>query len=252
MTAKRSTTAKKATSASKKTKQPVTTPKSSAKASPLLRKYLDVLQTQVPHDDLSVLSVAQQQEIAAQMLTTALTRKPGKVTVRLVPDGTSVGQTALVVINDDMPFIIDSLTAEIVRRGYQIDMLIHPIVNVTREKGAISDIATLIVSAGMYAESHVYIRLDHLLSQSEADALVGCIADVMEDVRLATGDWRAMLAKVHQILNDEGADNRATPADRIEARAFLTYLHDNNFTFLGVSRLQICRESGSYRFKSCA
>ena len=47
----------------------------------------------------------------------------------------------LAIVNDDMPFLVDSIAAAIAGRDIAIDRLIHPVVKVTRDaKGALTGV----------------------------------------------------------------------------------------------------------------
>src|SRR5213595_2634244 len=65
-------------------------------------------------------------------------RKPGAEKVRLFnpsmeKNGWGLEHTVLEVVNDDMPFLVDSVTAEINRRERNIHMLLHPVMRVRRD-----------------------------------------------------------------------------------------------------------------------
>src|SRR5438132_2151984 len=65
-------------------------------------------------------------------------RKPGVEKVRLFnpsveKNGWGLEHTVLEVVNDDMPFLVDSVTAEINRRERNIHMLLHPVMRVRRD-----------------------------------------------------------------------------------------------------------------------
>src|SRR5216110_1466482 len=68
-------------------------------------------------------------------------RQPGKPNVHLFnptadKNGWSLEHTIIEVVNDDMPFLVDSVTAEINRQERNIHLLLHPVVRVKRdEKG---------------------------------------------------------------------------------------------------------------------
>src|ERR1700674_4430684 len=66
-------------------------------------------------------------------------RQPGKPNVRLFnptaeKNGWSLEHTIIEVVNDDMPFIVDSVTAEINRRERNIHLLLHPVARVRRDE----------------------------------------------------------------------------------------------------------------------
>ena len=56
-------------------------------------------------------------------------------------DGWSSPYTVLEIVSDDMPFIVDSVTMDLTRKGYGIHLVIHPVVRVRRdENGHIVDV----------------------------------------------------------------------------------------------------------------
>src|SRR6185312_15412692 len=54
---------------------------------------------------------------------------------------TVTGGTALEIVTDDMPFLVDSVTAALTARNLDINLLVHPLVVVRREPlGALNEI----------------------------------------------------------------------------------------------------------------
>ena len=70
-------------------------------------------------------------ELALGHLKLAEVRPPGSATVdvHLLPDGRSV----IRLVTDDMPFLVDSVTAEVVRQGVTLAHVVHPVVVVRRD-----------------------------------------------------------------------------------------------------------------------
>src|SRR5439155_18903148 len=65
-------------------------------------------------------------------------RKPGCPKVRLFnptveKNGWALEHTIIEVVNDDMPFLVDSVTADINQRERNIHLLLHPVVRVRRD-----------------------------------------------------------------------------------------------------------------------
>src|SRR3546814_6859664 len=74
-------------------------------------------------------------------------RTPGKASVRAYnPDPTKDGwesqHSVIEIINDDMPFLVDSVTAEISRHEAEVLLVIHPVVTLRRDaKGKLLELA---------------------------------------------------------------------------------------------------------------
>ncbi len=181
---------------------------------------------QVPAEDVAGWKPQELESVAESMHGWALVRKPGHQKVRVFTpepklNGFSHHHTVIEIVNDDMSFIIDSISAELAARGLAIEVLFHPILTVMRD-GA----GKLAAKGAELVESHVFIRLEQLLSDADAASLADRLYSILDDVRAATGDWHAMLEKVGQVIAAQDDKNA-------EARDFLVYIQKNNFTFLG-------------------
>ena len=92
--------------------------------------------------------------------------------------------------------------------------------------------------ADAVAESFMHIEVDEQTAPELLEQVAQSIEKVLTDVRFAVEDWQAMRAPMLRIL-----DNRRSHAARrcridevSEARDFLLWLNDDNFTFLGYRR----------------
>ena len=77
--------------------------------------------------------------LAADMLEFARTRKRGRANVRLFnptlkEHGWESAHTVVQVVNDDMPFLVDSVTMALSERGIGVHVLGHPVMPITRDK----------------------------------------------------------------------------------------------------------------------
>ena len=92
----------------------------------------------VPAVDLSDRSEIDLYGAAISEWNLAQRRAPGETKVNVYnPDfeqnGWQSPHTVIEIISDDMPFIVDSVTMELGRQGYGIDLVIHPVVRVLRD-----------------------------------------------------------------------------------------------------------------------
>ena len=167
------------------------------------------------------LSPAEQADAGAFIAETAAVRRPGQLALKLQSVGGEAARRLmrLVIINDDMPFLVDSVAAVIAGHGLTVRRLLHPVVPVTRD-------GDRLVSIGEgEAESIIYVELDRADARGRQD-LIQEIEGVLANVRAATGDWKAMLAIMRE---DAGEVARADA----ESAALLEWLASNNFTLLG-------------------
>lgn len=158
-----------------------------------------------------------------------------KVRVR----ASAAGDATLVeVLNDDMPFLVDSVMAEIQVRGLSVRMVAHPIVRTARTpQGRLKSILGLadLTTVGGALESLIVVALDPLNPEAAGD-LGRALSDILSDVRLAVSDWPEMVARVDGAI----ADLSAASTDDVshQAGAFLRWLREGHFIFLGLSELR--------------
>ncbi|WP_267383023.1 MULTISPECIES: NAD-glutamate dehydrogenase domain-containing protein [unclassified Sphingomonas] len=133
----------------------------------------------------------------------------------------------LAIVNDDMPFLVDSIAAAIGEQGIAIDRIIHPVIRVARDAaGAVVGIDDGAAGQEMAAESMIYIEMERADARERRD-LGSDLAAVLADVRAAVGDWRALQASM-------AADAEALPDG--EGRALLQWFLNGRFTLLGHER----------------
>jgi len=129
-------------------------------------------------------------------------REPGKAKVRLFnptveKNGWGLEHTVIEIVNDDMPFLVDSVSAEINRRERSLHLLLHPILRVRRDHDGhrveITD--TLNAPTDVMVESYMHIEIDQETEPAELENIRTSIERVLEQVRLAVTDWRTMRAK---------------------------------------------------------
>jgi glutamate dehydrogenase len=132
--------------------------------------------------------------------------------------------TRIVVINDNMPFLVDSLAATVVGQGLDIDRLVHPVVAVRRdEKGQLIDLPDAEMAEGERRESIIYLETERADARTRR-ALASALAATLGDIRAAVSDWPKMQAAM------------AADADRLpdgEGAALLRWLNDGMLTQLG-------------------
>ncbi|TVQ36447.1 MAG: NAD-glutamate dehydrogenase [Geminicoccaceae bacterium] len=175
----------------------------------------------------------------------AFERQPGEVKLRvynpdLERDGWQSTHSVVTVVTDDGPFLVDSLTAAMGREGLALHFLVHPILHVRRD--AAGRLVDCEAEATAPAESFIRLEVDQLTTAEALDRLKSRLADVLGDVRLAVEDWRAMVGRIDDAIADVAPGLRAIEeSEAQEVTAFLRWLADNHFTFLGYGRYALAR-----------
>src|SRR5215212_2498221 len=122
------------------------------------------------------------------------------VDVQRLPDGRSV----IRLVTDDMPYLVDSVTAEVVRQGVTLAHIVHPVVVVRRDlRGKIKAFcdSSLAVGQGSDAltESWMAVVLDGLLGEGAGADLVSGLRTVLDDVRAVDEDAERLRARVLEL-----------------------------------------------------
>ncbi|TNE61468.1 MAG: NAD-glutamate dehydrogenase [Alphaproteobacteria bacterium] len=188
--------------------------------------------------------------IARSMWTLAATRKPGQPLVRLLnPRGKDwdIQHTVIEIVNDDMPFLVDSITGSLaVTQHHRIHMMHHPIMSVSRDaKGKR-------VKAGdgaPVAESYMYIEIDAQSDKTVLADIETAIGTTLSDVRLAVNDWKAMLAKIDETVASLTVNPPPIDQEEVdETIRFLRWLGSDHFTFLGFREYRFEGDPATFDF----
>lgn len=142
--------------------------------------------------------------------------------------------TFIDIISDDMPFLVDSISAELARMNVPVRLLLHPVFSVQRdEHGNLVKLQKL-KAEGFARESWMHITLERQADES-LDGMRALLLKVLADVRLAVEDWSDMRAAVATVINE--LPTRVPPSTDIsdikEVQQFLTWLDNDHFLFLG-------------------
>ena len=206
-----------------------------------LRKYFSA----VPYEDMAGRSPKIMGQAALAHLDYAKTRKVGKPVLRIInptdeQHGYRSTYTIVEMVNDDMPFLVDSVAAAINRHGLAIHMTVHPIFRVIRDaRGRLTGIEKPGSESGRN-ESYIRFVVDREPDQHNLELLEHEIQKVLADVRVAVRDWR----KMRDMLLESASSLNRGPADaalRMESDALLQWLADGHFTFLGYREYKLRR-----------
>jgi glutamate dehydrogenase len=176
-------------------------------------------------------------------------RAPGEAKVRVYnPDleqhGWQSTHTVVEIVNDDMPFLVDSVGIELNRHGVGLHLVIHPIFHVRR--GEDGRLEAVLQDKAAPGESFMHFEVDRQSDPLVLEALERDLTRILDDVRYAVTDWAAMRAKINDAVTDlEGARATAAEAEVPEMQAFLRWLADDNFTFLGYGFYRLDEQPGS-------
>ncbi|MCW8128349.1 NAD-glutamate dehydrogenase [Microbulbifer halophilus] len=166
---------------------------------------------------------------------------------RLEGDGWQCAHTVVGVLQRDMPFLVDSVRMEINRRDTVIHSIKSTVMQVERNKrGRLQRLLPrhCSVDAGDISaagEALVYVEINLDTSSSFASSLSATLEDVLGDVELVVDDYLPMLDAC-SAMEDQLYTGLADDANQQEACAFLQWMRDGNFTFLGYREYEFCQQ----------
>ena len=172
-------------------------------------------------------------ELAADMLEFARTRKRGKANVRLFNAADSA-HTVLQIVNDDMPFLVDSVTMALAEAGIGVHVLGHPVIRLSRDKAG-----KLTAIGEGQAESLMHLEIDRQ-PQAAMASVKARVTEVLDDVRSIVTDWEPMRDRMREVADELAT--RKLPVDdagRKEAQEFLRWAADDHFTFFGYREYRV-------------
>jgi glutamate dehydrogenase len=162
---------------------------------------------------------AERAEAANFVATAAYSRPPGGPTMAIEPIAANDPRRRMrvAIVNDDMPFLVDSVAATIAAQGIAVDRIIHPVIPVTRDPSG----GLMGVGEGN-PESMIYIEMERADAR-ERRTLVTALEDNLKDVRAAVYDW----VPLQEAMATDAASLRGAGAE------LLHWFLDRHFTLLG-------------------
>ncbi|MGO4302514.1 NAD-glutamate dehydrogenase [Cupriavidus sp. RAF12] len=218
---------------------------------PFLRHYYDLADA----EDLLARNVADLYGAVMAHWQTAQKFVPGTARLRvynpnLEEHGWHSDHTIIEIVNDDMPFLVDSVTMEINRLGLTLHSAIHPVFRVCRNASDGIDSIGLggseTSTATCRLESFIHFEVDRTGEAARLDALRTGIARILGDVRAAVEDWPRMQQIARDTIASMAQAPDASAPDAVEARAFLEWLLDDHFSFLGQRDYELVPRDGQY------
>jgi glutamate dehydrogenase len=221
-----------------KVKKPAAAPKHGDKTG-----LADFLLARAPAEDVAAYDPAVLAQAAALAQKAVLKHRKGESVVAIDTDEAIMrgGRpiTVITVVNDNMPFLFDSVLGEITdTAGGEPVLVTHPVIVVRHGKQGVEEILADGGSAkdqGADRVSVIHVHITPPLAADQAKGLSERLKKMLGQVRAAVSDWKPMLARLDRAVSE--FRYAPIPLEReavTEAIAFLEWLRDDNFTFLGM------------------
>ncbi|MDO5710788.1 MAG: NAD-glutamate dehydrogenase, partial [Micrococcales bacterium] len=175
-------------------------------------------------------------------------RTSGQANVRVFTpsveqEGWATGHTVVEIVTDDMPFLVDSVSAELSRQGRAVHLVVHPQLLVRRDEsgrlldvlGIDIDLSAADLPPGAIVESWMHLQIDRESHPQDREDLNDRIQSILVQVRAAVQDWPGMRERARAL----GAEIEEHPPPGLdteqtrEATSLLDWMASDQFTFLG-------------------
>jgi len=213
----------------------------SALCSKFVRQFLET----VSFDDLVEWDMDDLYGALVNLWSLMLVRKPGETKIRIYnPElerhGWQTTHTVVEILTNDMPFLVDSLRMVINRLGLVSHLVVHMgALGLLRDPkdhhitGVLSPGGEKPPNASL--EAPVLIEIDRQTDPAVLDSLLQNFERVIADNRAVVEDWMEMRKKVREAIEElDVSAPMIDPAEAEETRAFLNWIEDHHFTFLGM------------------
>jgi glutamate dehydrogenase len=211
-----------------------------------IRQYF----SQVDPEDLAERNISDLCGAALKLLDFMGDFKSGVPKVRIYnpqsqKDGWESTHTAIEIVNDDMPFLVDSLTMEVNRQGLTLHLIIHPVIKTKRDtNGALNEILSREADKNGAFEAVMHAEVDRQNDPKKLADLEAGILHVLGEVRKAVEDYPKMKDKMNRLVANirEPYPEPLVHETVEEERALLAWFADGHFTFLGYRDYDLVKE----------
>ncbi|WP_375176992.1 NAD-glutamate dehydrogenase [Marinobacter mobilis] len=165
----------------------------------------------------------------------------------LESDGWQSTHTVIFILHPNIPFLIDSVRIAINQREIGTHAIHHAVLQVDRDRnGKLKKLHTTERSPSKTDyEALIVLEIDRHSDTAELAKLESALQTVLHEVRIAVEDFPLVTAKAQEILAElDDTSARISDEDKEEARAFLRWLSEDRFTFLGYDEYDFAKGRG--------
>ena len=223
----------------------------------LLRHFIEAFYAKVHTSDLEQLDARHAVSLAASAFRFFESRKKPGPQIRIFTPtvkehGYESRSVVVELINDDMPFLVDSLSAELSRQGFTIRDTLHPVFYVSRDKsGKLAQLSGTCDSKALKAESLIHFEISGLPEDISPAQLQTDLEWVLEYISCAVNDWQPIEAKALEHVQSIAEIRHIFDAESIaEAQDFMRWLISRNFIFLGYAQYDFFDARGKEKFSA--
>jgi glutamate dehydrogenase len=210
--------------------------------------YCDLYFKRVPLSQLNLGTPAMIAAMVRGQLEFLKKRERGSLSTRvfntdLERDNWDCQSTIVEMLNDDMPFLVDTCSMVFQEMNLDVHLIVHPVVNIERDENGV--LQALHGSAGKETQKESFIHV-HLQKQSDPSVLntiESRLRKRLTEVRTTVDDWQLMRENLESAIDEFGNYAPELPEEvRKECVRFLKWVGDDHFMFIGARMYDIVQE----------
>ncbi len=158
----------------------------------------------------------------------------------------TTSKLVLQICTDDKPFLVDSISAALTDAGKSIRFFLNAVIDTPRSANGQYQ-----ADGKVIRESFIHAELDAAINEEEIATLKTELNIVLNDINQAVSDWgtmRSRMVETIERLKDVSLTNYSDQ-ERNEHLAFLNWLIDEHFIFLGVRRYAVSQDKNGILFE---
>ncbi|MFA0391134.1 NAD-glutamate dehydrogenase [Vibrio splendidus] len=216
---------------------------------PLVTQLAQHLFSNVSHDDLTQRNESDLYGAVVSLWHHINEKKADEISVRVFNptvsrQGWQSTHTIVEIVVPDSPFLVDSVKMALTRLDLSSHLMLHNPTQISRsDKGSVVGVSN---NEGAF-QSLFHIEVDRLSSKAEMTALKTELLDIFTDTGLVVNDWLQMVERLEEVTNQVEEQKETIPVDGQrfdETLAFLRWLGEHNFTFMGYKEYDLVSVNG--------
>ncbi|MBC8240628.1 MAG: NAD-glutamate dehydrogenase, partial [Alphaproteobacteria bacterium] len=206
-----------------------------------IKAFVEQFYARISHEDINDTSPENLYGAALSLWKFAAQRAVGETKLRVYNPATEEhgwksSHTIVEIITDDSPFIVDSITGNLNHWDCQVHLAIHPVVRLRRdgEGRRVELLPPLANGKTGLSEAVMHIQIAEQSDRGVLEKIAEGLRGVLADVKVAVADWPAMKLQLDEAIAHMATSTLPQSKEEVaEANAFLAWIRDNHFTFLG-------------------
>lgn len=216
---------------------------------PLVTQLAQHLFSNVSHDDLTQRNESDLYGAVVSLWHHINEKKADEISVRVFNptvsrQGWQSTHTIVEIVVPDSPFLVDSVKMALTRLDLSSHLMLHNPTQISRsDSGSVVGVSS---GEGVF-QSLFHIEVDRLSSKAEMTALKTELLDIFTDTSLVVNDWLKMVERLKEVTDQVEQQKDSIPVDGQrfdETLAFLRWLGEHNFTFMGYKEYDLASVNG--------